>query len=135
MCDFSPSWDKNCGTWCSEINLLCKVLATFEAMAWICVSVCTLDLVAGETKHRIMEGHSHHPCPRAVVLIQPAFHPVPATFQSAVLDASCEIRYCLLLVIKEKYIVLGKSSVIVGNNIYSLILWGFFLSGAVFRLN
>lgn len=89
------------------ICLVSRVLATFEAMAWICVSVCTLDLVAGESKHRSVEGHSHHPCPRTVVLTQPAFHPVPATLQSAVLNASCETRYYLLLVIKETYIALG----------------------------
>lgn len=76
-----------------------NILATFEAMAWICVSVYTLDLVAGKREQRSMEGHSHHPCPRAVVLIQPAFQPVPATLQSAVLNASCETRYYLLLVI------------------------------------
>lgn len=106
------SWDKECGMWCRGINvqtvyLVFNVPVTFEAMAWICMSVCSLDLVAGEREQRSMEGHSHYPCPRTVVPIQPAFYPVPATLQSAVLNASCETRYYLLLVILEKYILLG----------------------------
>lgn len=79
------------------------VLATFGGLAWIYVSVCTLDLVAGESEQRSMEGHSRHLCPRAMVLIQPAFQPVPATLQPAVLNASHETRYYLLLVITEKH--------------------------------
>lgn len=48
--NFCLSWDKVLGMCCGGINLMCiyfvsMVLAAFEAMAWVCESVCTLGLV------------------------------------------------------------------------------------------